>query len=150
MDSGRPPHGGRGLKSRCLCDYRRGQGRPPHGGRGLKFAVSEATARAVQSPSPRRAWIEMFVPLLSSRSFWRRPPHGGRGLKFFLLRTGNLCILSPSPRRAWIEIFPPPLSVVFPWSPSPRRAWIEIRSIRWALPTATGRPPHGGRGLKYK
>ena len=32
----RPPHGGRGLKSLCSYEAKIGTGRPPHGGRGLK------------------------------------------------------------------------------------------------------------------
>ena len=34
-------------------------------------------------------------------------------------------------------------------SPSPRRAWIEILSALLIHETVVGRPPHGGRGLKY-
>ena len=33
-------------------------------------------------------------------------------------------------------------------SPSPRRAWIEIESVSYTLANCSGRPPHGGRGLK--
>ena len=35
-------------------------------------------------------------------------------------------------------------------SPSPRRAWIEISAGATACRRPYGRPPHGGRGLKYK
>ena len=38
-----------------------GEGRPPHGGRGLKFFLVRFSASAYLSPSPRRAWIEIFV-----------------------------------------------------------------------------------------
>ena len=34
---GRPPHGGRGLKSDGILSTRSILGRPPHGGRGLKL-----------------------------------------------------------------------------------------------------------------
>ena len=34
--SGRPPHGGRGLKYKALRTLAVETGRPPHGGRGLK------------------------------------------------------------------------------------------------------------------
>ena len=34
-------------------------------------------------------------------------------------------------------------------SPSPRRAWIEIQLQCKAVKKLFGRPPHGGRGLKY-
>ena len=58
----------------------------------------------MESPSSRRAWIEIFSELTPMAHKTR----------------------SPSSRRAWIEIslcrpfHPPPLS------PSSRRAWIEI------------------------
>ena len=59
------------------------QGRPPHGGRGLKSPYTPIFSLLQgQSPSPRRAWIEMFIL------------DGGNG------KNGA----SPSPRRAWIEI----------------------------------------------
>ena len=34
-------------------------------------------------------------------------------------------------------------------SPSPRRAWIEILFDLLSIYSKHGRPPHGGRGLKY-
>ncbi len=80
-----------------------------------------------QSPSPRRAWIEMFC---FSRYF--------------------TAFLSPSPRRAWIEIFQAPLCFILLTSPSPRRAWIEmVDELLRERPTSR-RPPHGGRGLKCR
>ena len=36
---GRPPHGGRGLKSEHFLAGQERWSRPPHGGRGLKFAI---------------------------------------------------------------------------------------------------------------
>ena len=77
----RPPHGGRGLKS-CRCQRRFGvAGRPPHGGRGLKLLVGIAVRRSGESPSPRRAWIEIGISGETEPLKQRRPPHGGRGLK---------------------------------------------------------------------
>ena len=35
-------------------------------------------------------------------------------------------------------------------SPSPRRAWIEIKLYYHEPPFANSRPPHGGRGLKWR
>ena len=78
----RPPHGGRGLK--FLGAIRLGRDylcRPPHGGRGLKCDSTERARTAPPSPSPRRAWIEIFPQAPSRRATIRRPPHGGRGLK---------------------------------------------------------------------
>ena len=101
----RPPHGGRGLKSQASF-YGRGEldGRPPHGGRGLKYRYLFACHEKVSSPSPRRAWIE--ITALTVR-------HGRRA--------------SPSPRRAWIEMSILNISLCVNSSPSPRRAWIEIK-----------------------
>ena len=56
-------------------------GRPPRGGRGLKFCFRENIVQNNESPSSRRAWIEIKVRLFSSSLTARRPPRGGRGLK---------------------------------------------------------------------
>ena len=61
--------------------------------------------QCVESPSPRRAWIEMIRS--TGKTMRQR---------------------SPSPRRAWIEM---ELFNAKKWnslSPSPRRAWIEMPS----------------------
>ena len=60
------------------------ESRPPHGGRGLKSQYRAATGIHEESPSPRRAWIE--IPPLRRFSIYERsrPPHGGRGLKLLL------------------------------------------------------------------
>ena len=39
------------------------------------------------SPSPRRAWIEMSGVIVSMPFSLRRPPHGGRGLKYNFCET---------------------------------------------------------------
>ena len=147
--------------------------RPPHGGRGLKSAVCCVQPQHTRSPSPRRAWIEISVTSHSVHSDSRRPPHGGRGLKSADAKTKIGWLSSPSPRRAWIEMTsllqnPTPTPSPSPrraWieiprilktsgrtllSPSPRRAWIEI-ILRGLIKThRLCRPPHGGRGLKYR
>ena len=81
-----------------------------------------------------------------------RPPHGGRGLKYVNKHGYDLAMeMSPSPRRAWIEIFcSRSRGIHFEQSPSPRRAWIEISSYTPLRSSVTCRPPHGGRGLKYR
>ena len=56
-----------------------------------------------ESPSPRRAWIEIINPSVPYNEFE-----------------------SPSPRRAWIEICVFLCIGGLRKSPSPRRAWIEI------------------------
>ena len=57
-----------------------------------------------QSPSPRRAWIEIRQLKIPRNSYLRRPPHGGRGLKSCKVNPCHRATESPSPRRAWIEI----------------------------------------------
>ena len=102
-------------------------GRPPHGGRGLKLTG--------------------MVPTIMRDL--GRPPHGGRGLKSNLPIALHCGLLSPSSRRAWIEIVEVySVSPVTP-SPSSRRAWIEIIVRILTVNPGLGRPPHGGRGLKY-
>ena len=86
-----------------------------------------------QSPSSRRAWIEIPVfPLLrrqtqspSSRRAWIEIPPRGRRLH----SRG-----SPSSRRAWIEIAHDLRRLAAKHgSPSSRRAWIEITARRFLL-----------------
>ena len=42
--------------------------RPPHGGRGLKSYMVEKGDKISQSPSPRRAWIEIVTKSVKT---WR-------------------------------------------------------------------------------
>ena len=81
----------------------------------------------LQSPSPRRAWIEIKT---CTQNHWS--------------------LASPSPRRAWIEIVDLQISAVIAVSPSPRRAWIEILIAVVKSFHGVRRPPRGGRGLKLK
>ena len=123
--------------------------RPPHGGRGLKCDRRLAAAARRQSPSTRRAWIEIFSKCGGKTRGGSRPPHGGRGLKF---KDGTICPAeacrpphggrglkcptatpdrmawqSPSTRRAWIEIVATTdITLSSSMSPSTRRAWIEM------------------------
>ena len=92
----------------------------------------------------------MLITLYTLLNCLCRPPHGGRGLK--CLSTWHFPQLgkSSSPRRAWIEIDEIRQIVYFrSVSSSPRRAWIEIADKTEYLGCRHGRPPHGGRGLKY-
>ena len=70
------------------------------------------------SPSPRRAWIEMVGDVDGINRGVRRPPHGGRGLKSRAIVKHGVACVSPSPRRAWIEMkssaalaTPPPVAL---------------------------------------
>ena len=115
---------------KCLlfkCDFYSFSSRPPHGGRGLKSIAALCNDNSRASPSPRRAWIEIFCWMRQRCGAFRRPPHGGRGLKFFCVVGALKNASSPSPRRAWIEIIYIAAKAIYLWSsPSPRRAWIEI------------------------
>ena len=44
------------------------QRRPPRGGRGLKFLAHLAQCKGQQSPSSRRAWIEILMRGMSGHS----------------------------------------------------------------------------------
>ena len=63
--------------------------RPPRGGRGLKFCHRPTLPVNHQSPSSRRAWIEIY----NLKEGWiqndGRPPRGGRGLKSFSSRVSK-------------------------------------------------------------
>ena len=170
-------------------------GRPPRGGRGLKSSLHHRRTGTVSSPPSRGAWIEILDMSrtqpwppgrpprggrgLKSVSAWtlhisagRRPPRGGRGLKWEGLTTPSMLAWSPPSRGAWIEIFPMMRAQIDRESPPSRGAWIEIASLanppsptvasppsrgawiemsltrRRSLPNSRCRPPRGGRGLK--
>ena len=56
--------------------------RPPHGGRGLKSRVEVIKFETFTSSSTRRTWIEIIITAITGQISVCRPPHGGRGLKF--------------------------------------------------------------------
>ena len=58
------------------------QGRPPHGGRGLKSALDVLHRLGKMSSSTRRTWIEILACPMQAVRRCGRPPHGGRGLKY--------------------------------------------------------------------
>ena len=100
----------------------------------------------VESPSSRRAWIEIRSKRMQTA-----------GSSVALLAEGvdrnsrRDCTqmtrqLSPSSRRAWIEIFWRSCIWREVESPSSRRAWIEICCAGSRSHGQAGRPPRGGRG----
>ena len=146
-------------------------GRPPHGGRGLKCKDKNILSAMTESPSPRRAWIEMPSAHRGGAVRARRPPHGGRGLKLRRVESDisaavrrpphggrglkftnfycDGCYKSRPPHggrglKSSLSILVPVVAV----SPSPRRAWIEIDISIIYCNKSFSRPPHGGRGLK--
>ena len=107
---------------------RASSGRPPLGGRGLKFASEVQNRVKRESPSPRRAWIEI-LPIEPKIHRLKSPSPRRAWIEIPMRHTAGCSMPSPSPRRAWIEILldcftDKPAAK----SPSPRRAWIEIRS----------------------
>ena len=95
-----------------------------------------------QSPSPRRAWIEISRPNRDDDWCTCRPPHGGRGLKYLIHCARLECISRPPHGGRGLKYVPDPVYVFCYRSPSPRRAWIEISTMStkfapWivALPT---------------
>ena len=111
-------------------------GRSPYGERGLKLISKTQMTDIAASLSLRRAWIEMIMSRLWTRSNSSRSPYGERGLKFYLSGTRPHQIKSLSLRRAWIEIPWPVTAFIRIRSLSLRRAWIEIITI--AVLTRTG------------
>ena len=102
----------------------------------------------LQSPSPRRAWIE--IAFTRSDSHLHKSPSPRRAwIEILNLFEVFIKIGSPSPRRAWIEILCNQTQRGQSRSPSPRRAWIEIKKSVSLRPRDWRRPPHGGRGLKW-
>ena len=90
-----------------------------------------------------------FVVVVSARRDIGRPPHGGRGLKLDDVGGVGGRSVSPPSRGAWIEILYALRILSRTGSPPSRGAWIEIDL--WLRPNlgGYGRPPHGGRGLKF-
>ncbi len=135
-------------------------------------AANEAANKAEQSPSTRRAWIEMStvmrilprsMPSPSTRRAWIEIAIASSSLmmhamvalhpegvdrNLFGYDIANLDRgWSPSTRRAWIEIHQMyGHTCDQPRSPSTRRAWIEMGTAKHYGVTPYGRPPPGGRG----
>ena len=81
--TGRPPRGGRGLKSdEALIDGKY-YCRPPRGGRGLKYRTYSHNSRQTYRRPPRRGRGLKYhqTALFQGYGSSSRPPRGGRGLK---------------------------------------------------------------------
>ena len=83
---------------------RENSGRSPHGERGLKYERVRKQQYPQTSLSSRRAWIEIPVKQETTRRCMGRSPHGERGLKYGVAVRGAELVLSLSSRGAWIEI----------------------------------------------
>ena len=79
-----------------------------------------------QSPSSRRAWIEIRRLFHLCRFLLVALLAEGVDRNYFMNRTTRCMPVSPSSRRAWIEIDYYTGALPEPQSPSSRRAWIEI------------------------
>ena len=78
-----------------------------------------------QSPSTRRAWIEIARAVSGVRGSWS-PSTRRAWIEINLdIAFSNKCT-SPSTRRAWIEMQITSKPIYLSRSPSTRRAWIEI------------------------
>ena len=119
---GRPPHGGRGLKSETINAGFEQRRRPPHGGRGLKSA--------------NPGMFSLFPP--------SRPPHGGRGLKYLRIIPGLRIGRSSPSRGTWIEIvMRQPFDEGSPRSSPSRGTWIEMPSRMHPGGTEMSSPSRG-------
>ena len=81
--------------------------------------------------------------------YMSRPPRGGRGLKLQGDAPAVEAVASPPSRGAWIEIPRLVSRAAIKSSPPSRGAWIEINSWPYIIIGLLGRPPRGGRGLKF-
>ena len=71
-------------------------------------------------------------------------------MKYSTIMRESLPNLSPPSRGAWIEI-PLDCCMIFSAaSPPSQGAWIEIEEVQIMRRKMNGRPPRGGRGLKYR
>ena len=122
----------------------------------------------LQSPSSRRAWIEISrthkgccgcTVALLAEGVDRNRVNGKEIAGFYLSPSSRRAWIeialrlyhggpasSPSSRRAWIEIIQHLHLQGLSRSPSSRRAWIEITSPQNHGPPRHCRPPRGGRG----
>ena len=125
--------------------------RPPHGGRGLKLHARGRARGGRKSSSTRGTWIETYCTAPGPFATSGRPPHGGRGLKPVEPSAFFIFSVSSSTRGTWIETAGKSRSCGRACrSSSTRGTWIETLRKRDYLPRTTGRPPHGGRGLKHR
>ena len=99
---GRPPQGGRGLKSPQYCRSPSRPSRPPQGGRGLKSEPLYSRFLSLPSPPARGAWIEIMPAWSIGSRFRSRPPQGGRGLKCQHGKS-NLCGNAVAPREGNVD-----------------------------------------------
>ena len=97
----------------------------PRGRCGLKFSWATDVSGTTWSPSARKVWIEISVPIAHS----------------FIL-------MSPSARKVWIEIGITGSGIGSTMSPSARKVWIEIRDQRPPVQLFSRHLPRGRCGLK--
>ena len=124
---GRPPHGGRGLKSWSHSSGRSFRLSSSTRRTWIEIIVPRPAGRGIRSSSTRRTWIEIYAGLASISGAGRRPPHGGRGLKWLPARPHCLSACGRPPHGG--------RGLKYFYTPN-KRQW-------------TRRPPHGGRGLKF-
>ena len=122
--------------------------RPPHGGRGLKSFPGLLADKTCGSAPTRGPWIEICQCISRSTVVTSAPTRG----PWIEIR----CWAAPWPggwsaptRGPWIEIFRRFSTVGSPGMSAPTRGpWIEMKVDSRIKSLESGRPPHGGRGLK--
>ena len=128
--------------------YGQTHSRPPHGGRGLKSRIDKSEERRLLSPSPRRAWIEIAKLSPVSGTMARRPPHGGRGLKFDRLGLVDISFGRPPHGGRGLK-----WKCMTKSNNSRGRPPHGGRGLKYFFKVVynflSRRPPHGGRGLKF-
>ena len=94
--------------------------------------------------------IEPFALQLSLvMSNMTSPPSRGAWIEISSNNGNGYTFLSPPSRGAWIEIDMGKKKTGLITSPPSRGAWIEITRIWSSMMRLQGRPPRGGRGLKF-
>ncbi len=118
--------------------------------RGTWVEMSQSwTSRLTKVSSPARGtWVEIHQRPPENHHRQGRPPHGGRGLKCQDDQYNTGARGSSPARGTWVE-----MDAITGCSPmlasSPARGtWVEISGSLHFGHETTGRPPHGGRGLK--
>ena len=115
----------------------------------MKHYPVRARVVELQSPSPRKAWIETNRATSSLHATGSRLPPGRRGLKRERVDEIENRSLSPSPRKAWIETRSTARSTYAPCCRlPPGRRGLKLLFLVDNSAFYNSRLPPGRRGLK--
>ena len=115
----------------------------------MKLVLFIALHGAVASSSTRGTWIEIRGQRGSLRGCWSSSTRG-TWIEMIVEANKSLMSESSSTRGTWIEISMEHTISSLVLSSSTRGTWIEICSPSSTVISSSGRPPHGGRGLKSR